>query len=369
MDYNNIVLFGAGEQNMRTAFNNLMCAGLAVKMIVDSDIKKCGGVFHGIEIVSPMQLREMDKIATEKYPLVITPWTESVIEEIKSVVSNLENAVVYTYKDMLSALELNYKRKILYKVNIMPIYHCNLNCASCSVCAPLADGTFILNETEFEKDLSRLVDLGAEISEFFITGGEPILHPRISKFPYIIKKSFPKADINLYSNGLVLGKMGDEFWKSCKDNDVLIMITRYPIKVDYDNLIKLIREKGIRATFGNTGDIDDNMKEMWSLSIDLNGSQDATENFRKCANVDFKLKEGRLYPCCVSSDICHLCKTFDVDLPWHESGVNIYEIQSNDELLQILSNPNPMCSFCDLERRKELRNWSFSKKSISEWIV
>ena len=53
----------------------------------------------------------------------------------------------------------------------------------------------------FERDCCRLAELtGGDVDEIQLSGGEPLLHPEVEKFPYIVRKYFPKTKIIIITN-------------------------------------------------------------------------------------------------------------------------------------------------------------------------
>ena len=82
--------------------------------------------------------------------------------------------------------------------------HCNLNCKGCNNFSPLANPEFI-DVTELQRDLSRLGDIfGHECDYIYLSGGEPLLHPNIIGIMKITREAFPKCDVSVFSNGILL---------------------------------------------------------------------------------------------------------------------------------------------------------------------
>jgi MoaA/NifB/PqqE/SkfB family radical SAM enzyme len=57
---------------------------------------------------------------------------------------------------------------------------------------------------------------GNDLQSFYVTGGEPLLHPRILEIFTIARKYFPRTDLSFMTNGLLLLKMPEIFWETCK---------------------------------------------------------------------------------------------------------------------------------------------------------
>jgi MoaA/NifB/PqqE/SkfB family radical SAM enzyme len=68
-----------------------------------------------------------------------------------------------------------------------------------------------------------------------IMGGEPLLHPSIIEIIKIARQNF-KGEINICTNGILVDKQSTEFFKACRDNEVSIAITKYPINLNWQRL-------------------------------------------------------------------------------------------------------------------------------------
>ena len=137
------------------------------------------------------------------------------------------------------------------KLDVQVCDHCNLRCAGCLHFAPLAEERF-LDVDEYERDLSRLASIDG-IEGYFGTvvlmGGEPLLHPRIADIVRVTRARLPGQDVVLCTNGLLLRRMGDGLWRALAECDVGLLISPYPLRVDYEGLAALARERGVLAAF------------------------------------------------------------------------------------------------------------------------
>ena len=51
------------------------------------------------------------------------------------------------------------------------------------------------------------------------------------------------------------------------------------------------------------------------------------------------------------------------------NGVDIFAVNDLKELTTRLSNPIPLCEYCDSRNRMDGIPWRISKKEISEWSI
>lgn len=133
--------------------------------------------------------------------------------------------------------------------------HCNLNCKSCGSFAPLADEEYI-DIDELDRDLRRLSELSdGEVHHINILGGEPLLHPEIARIVEMVRHYFLYGNIYLVTNGVLLNRMDERFWKACKQCNIVIAPTQYPVKLDYEEIKNNVIAHGIQyQSFGQAAD-------------------------------------------------------------------------------------------------------------------
>lgn len=114
--------------------------------------------------------------------------------------------------------------------------HCNLNCAGCNHLSNLANPRFIDRAT-LKSDMIQIYSMHGDVPRIGIMGGEPLLHPDIKEILIDTRDVFQESRLLLSTNGVLCKKMGEDFWNLCRDLNITIRFTRYPIKVDYDALM------------------------------------------------------------------------------------------------------------------------------------
>lgn len=246
--------------------------------------------------------------------------------------------------------------------------HCNLNCKYCDHFSPLARVEFPEYE-EFARDIERLSFLFKKRAKrIFLLGGEPLLNPEITLFMRCVRICFPDTEISVFTNGLLLEKMGQEFWEECRESVIQIIITKYPIKDGiYQRVEKRCREEQIKwSYFGNTMVC----KYSYHYPLDLEGKQDARAMYLHCGNANecITLKNGKLYTCSVAPNIDSFNRYFHQNIELcAEDGIDIYQTDSRQEILNFLSHPIPFCRYCKVYERTDGHKWGVSKRTIDEW--
>jgi len=88
--------------------------------------------------------------------------------------------------------------------------HCNLKCRQCCSLSPFLPPYFVEPE-ELRRDLAlarRVLAPGI----FKLVGGDPLLHPRLLDCLRVARQSAIAPVVSVTTNGLLLGKMPEEFW-------------------------------------------------------------------------------------------------------------------------------------------------------------
>lgn len=238
--------------------------------------------------------------------------------------------------------------------------HCNLNCNNCMHFSQFAKEKYMSIDS-FESDLKRLKDLtNGKLRRLVLMGGEPLLHKNINEFLEVASRYFSKANIQIVTNGILLDRMSDSFWYTCKKYDIQINITPYPINIDYYHLYNKVLNNGLRLFIYDNGNRDN--KEFTELIFDENGSID--ENYKQCwmAKNCANLKNGKIYLCPVVNNIdrynsYHKCNYQVLDGDY----IDIYKVKSVEEIKEFLSNPTPFCKHCNFKESKRVR-WERFKK-------
>ena len=263
-------------------------------------------------------------------------------------------------------------RRIQFEIHLAE--HCNLNCAGCNHFSPLASPELVDPE-EFTRDIGRMGELFKHDCErIFLMGGEPLLHPEIAGLMKITRDAFPSTRIVVYTNGLLLTKKEPEFWEACRDCNIGIMISTYPISLDVQAIKDKAKKFGVSLAWTSAPKAALRDSSFIVSPIDKTGSGDITKNFVYCfeANNCITLKHGRLFTCVFAAHVHHFSKKFGVDIPITEADcIDIYKESDAEAVLEKLARPIPACRFCSGGRfTKSSRKitWHRSEQDINEWM-
>ena len=258
---------------------------------------------------------------------------------------------------------MNYIGDImLKKVYIEITNSCNLKC---DFCIQNSSNVRFIEEDKFKIILKKLK--GYTNYLYFHILGEPLLHPSIIEIIKIARQNF-KGEINICTNGILVDKQSPEFFKACRDNEVSIAITIYPIKLNWQKIEELLAEYEFNLIKVGTKNHD---RRLWFKNHrDLSGSQDIEGNYSKCrwGNNCIILEHGRLATCVMPFKTKYYNEYYNKDvfnIPESDS-ISIYECDDINEILRFLSKSVSCCRYC-LPDKDELIDWEVSKKDIEEW--
>lgn len=252
--------------------------------------------------------------------------------------------------------------------------HCNLKCRACCHYSNVSPEGFLLPEI-FEEDLEEL-SKKFNIGKLRLMGGEPLLHPGISKFMRAARKHFLDTDIRIVTNAILLERQPDDFWETLIATAIKLDLTKYPIGgVTFSEALDEIGRRGItyeynrkegfhvaKAPIGRVG-----LATNFQLTLDSRGNCDILEAFYNCPYKRcINLIRGKIMHCPPAGYANFYNTYFGKNLP-AEEGIDIYD-NSAEEILNYLSKPIEFCKYC--QSKSLLRvPYSVSRKEEDEWFV
>lgn len=254
-------------------------------------------------------------------------------------------SMITRVKIMLS-LPLKPKlKKIRFEIHLAE--HCNLNCYACNNFSPIAEHEFVDVE-EFRRDFARMAEIFSHSCErIYLLGGEPLLHPEINTLIKIARENFPEGDIFIFTNGILLPRMDDEFWQTCHNYNTGIILSAYPIKIDMEKVKSMADTFGVNFQYA-WGESNSMRDSFTIMPMNLNGDSDAKLNFGVCKRAVncITLHHGKLFTCSLLPTIKHFNRKFGQDLAiTSEDYVNIYDDVSAEEVLRRMCQPVPACRY------------------------
>jgi organic radical activating enzyme len=279
------------------------------------------------------------------------------------MVMSLKDNIRKTYEKLRKYYSRNINKRFGFEVHLAD--HCNLNCVGCSHFSPLAEEHFLDVDT-YRKDCERFSELtGKYVREINLMGGEPLLHKDIVDIMKITRSYFKDSSIYIVTNGILLDKMGEEFWDACNKNNIVISITLYPVNLNARKFSELAWEYNVKIETQINRYRTNFRKDVY----DIKGNQNKKENFKKCIEAHcHHLYEGKFYVCPIPAYIKYFNKYFSQNLEVSAKDyIDIYQKNSARTIRKYFRKSIPFCRYCNMNAHTNIK-WSVSKKEISEWI-
>lgn len=266
---------------------------------------------------------------------------EAVLEKIRKVTG---------FKPYLSYLEIHLAD------------HCNLNCKGCSHFSPIAENRFA-DLNEYKRDMKQLQKLFSTLHKIVLLGGEPLLNPQIASFLFVTRSCFPKANILIYTNGILLPQMSETFWNACRACSVCIDITIYPpLKQKESALIQLVKDHGLKVLVHSV--------TFFQAFYNAKGDTDSSRAFKKCRKRWYTpmLKEGKIYICPKPATINYFNEKFGLKVP-RTGFVDIYAPNLDGwKVKEKLNRASSTCCYCTLGWDViPVFPWETSKQVLRDW--
>src|ERR1017187_8623729 len=107
------------------------------------------------------------------------------------------------------------RKPVLPYVEIHLADHSNLNCKGCGHFSSIASKWFV-DLKHLSADLDRMSPLFGNSGRIRLMGGEPLLHAGVTEAIAEARRFFPRADIRLVTNGVLLPTLDDRSWPAWK---------------------------------------------------------------------------------------------------------------------------------------------------------
>lgn len=370
-DMNALVIFGYASIGKRIYEQNVQKVPECNIVFCDNSSAK-QGIHDGKKVLSVQEaVRDFSKA---KYIIASLRHSKQMHNQLleagilsEQIITNLPEYIVR------EELSNEWKRRLVpldsihIEVNINK--DCNLNCKGCDHFAPIAEADTLELEI-FERDMKRLAEIMAgHIHRIILLGGEPLMNAQLLAYVKIARQFMPDVEIFIATNGTLLSKMSADFWQTLKDNNTGLMVTKYPVKIDYDALKRITEERGVVWEYLGSSE---SGRSLWHFPLDLSGSQQPMESFIHCVNANscHTLERGKLYTCSIAPNVKAFNNFFGRNIPLKdEDGIDIFKAKNAEEILKSLARPVNFCRYCNVAGRTYDHDWEVSKKSIKEWTL
>lgn len=302
-------------------------------IFVDRDAKKWGDIYKEKKIISIYELAKT--ITKDDFVVVPEKYYDNIFEEqLMAVGITLENVFVCCGNDFVEASNFTFLDYLEFHTND----HCNLNCRGCSHFAPLVPSEVFTDINIFERDIKRLHKLIYSIKKIRIMGGEPLLSSNLIDFIIIVRNEYPRADIRIVTNGILLAKQNDAFWNVIINKKVKIDISVYPnLYNKIDEYVTLINNKG--AELGDIG-------QVISFIPPLHNKHTVPIDNTKCCHC-VNIHEGKISTCPMTFYGKYFNNYFGKEIPFESGNIDLYNISNGKVLMKRLNETFELCKFCN----------------------
>lgn len=337
---------------------------------IDSNKEKQGSV-DGLEIITLSQARRQADIIL----IAILEYSSALAElkEDKEGIGVINGKVYLLRKKIFS--NILQDKNILWlqdveKINKPLLVHletniidgCNLNCRGCSHFSNLFEKDEHVSYESFCKDLQQIAE-HTYIASLYLLGGEALLNEKLTDYLEFSRKLLPFADIYIVSNGLLIPSQPNEFFKVCRENDIVISISGYkPTMQIKDKIIYTLENNQVDYFF--RGEV-----ETFGKNIDLQGQVNIEEAVLHCReSACHFFRHGKLYKCPFAALGNYFFEHYEIPICLHES-IDIYDftLDWKEEIRKLCNEPIEACRYCGAEERFPWERSDTPDKE--EWLI
>lgn len=233
---------------------------------------------------------------------------------------------------------------------------CNLNCASCAHFSNIFTENGFPDPQLFRRDLDILSERFSNIEKIRLMGGEPLLNEQLPEFIEIARKVFPRSDIRVVTNGLLLSSIPDRLKDVMRKTVTTFDISQYPV---IKNRISDIMEYLSSIKIGYQ--LEPLTNRFWIRTTIGNNIPEKSFMGNACSRTCTFLREGRLFDCPQIPLLYEKREYFGFNIDKDEYLTSSLQLSKNMpengwDILNYLSVPKKMCRFCSYDF--EWTDWS-----------
>ena len=340
-----VLIYGAGQNCKSLIEAAKLSADIRVKGIFDTYIK---GERFGFEILDICKFKDYG--LPNDLPVIISLGALKDAVGIARKIQRNGFINVYWYLNKTKIFSDNFleanciklpnlsKDAFLPSLEVHVADFCNLNCAGCVHFSPLFEKIFPDKDKRLD-DLNIISSLVDHVGVLSLLGGEPLLNPDCIHYVNEARKCFPKSEIQLVTNGLLLLKVKEDLFHALHENNITLIISEYePTHKLINAIIKKLDEWSIDYTIRA---YEKKQKFNRPLSIRKGSQHELYCICDGCVGVC----DGKVARCPVVLYIRKFNERFKQNLP--EYGVwQLSDFRNGDELLRRMEEKIPLCDYC-----------------------
>ncbi len=242
---------------------------------------------------------------------------------------------------------------------------CNLNCRGCLHFSNLFDRDAFPDLDSLLADVREIAE-HCEIFQFRVLGGEPLLNKKLPGFLTELRRILPNSDLAVISNGILIPKIDPELFRVMADNGIGFNLTLYPPTLKMKDQIENILNTH-HVPYGSHVARTDEFEKFMTLRKHETADHQA---WHTCVPRGIlTVRNGKLYKCPIAAYGEQYKKTYDLNIDYAESGVNIYHnaIDWQDMIMRLTADPIALCTYCS--DHSAFYEWSVGQPELNDWLT
>ncbi len=228
-------------------------------------------------------------------------------------------------------------------IDVLLVDHCNLQCAGCDHFSYMSEPWFI-DLKSLKEQLEIIKENIPWLEAVSLWGGEPLLHPDIIEICKITRNIFPKQQITIGSNGILIQTLSENDLQVLQDLKIGFQISYYfSDEQNFNNITKILEEKKVHYC------LTDSRSHFQMTQINPWGTEDVTQYYTcgKAPLPELTLKDYKLYKCAFSACIEKPSKKLNLNIP-QEEGIDYLDIRkiTKEKLYEFVFSPSKLCAYC-----------------------
>lgn len=299
-----LYLFGAGRDGKAVydIMTNWLSEEFQILGFVDNNKTKQGKTYCGLPVLSYEEI----KINMPNLAVIISIVGAKALHDIKEQLKSLglhENEEFFHYSEFLSVYFAYAKNKLfIHNVSFLPSTVCNLRCECCLNFTPYMKNFEVRDWRQLIADIDIFFQVVDYVELFHVSGGEPLLYPKIAPLlRYIYDNYHTKIhSLETVTNGTILPSK--EFIQVFHDYPITITVDDYrealPDRRErFDEVIHVLESAG------GAGQLHiqhyDNWIDLAPFETDHStwNNEQLIRHFDACHALMQEFRDGRLYIC------------------------------------------------------------------------
>jgi len=290
-------LFGAGEYG--EAIYDLIKDELNIAGFIDNSKGKQNSGYLGLPVVA---LEDIDcKEETVGIIITVSPDTRLTIMQQLIIKGFVQNQDIFTMEIFMSVYQAYANNKVYFSsISFLPSTRCNLNCETCLNFTPFMRSFDERPWEQIKADVDKFFDCADYIMLFHISGGEPLLYPKIAELIEYIDVNYGNRIrfLRTVTNGTVLPKP-----------ELLERLSKFRIEITVDDYREAVPESA--GTFNKLLELlkqykikyEVNKADQWIDLAPMTTHHESWSEQRLCKQFEGchvpwqELREGKLYSC------------------------------------------------------------------------